>query len=372
MWDNMNNAVAKLGFGLMRLPMQGENIDIATLSKMVDAYMAKGFNYFDTAYVYHGGLSERAAKEALVKRHPRDSFQLATKLPGWALKEQADVERVFNEQLERCGVDYFDLYLLHNVTSDSIETYERFDCFNWLIEKKNAGQMKHIGFSCHDGPEFLDATLTKYPQIEFVQLQVNYIDWDDESVRARRNCEIVRKHGKKIIIMEPVKGGTLAALPAALESKFTAARPNESVASWAIRYAASVPGVITVLSGMSNPAQMNDNLKTMDGFKPMTTAEAKIVEEVVAELKKTPCVPCTSCKYCVDGCPAKIKINEMFSVLNNVRMYGKTDATVRGFERTCADAGKPADCLACGQCEGVCPQHLPIIELLKELDEKMN
>ena len=252
------NNMPKLGFGLMRLPEKDGKIDIEHVSRMVDAYMTAGLNYFDTAYVYHGGNSEKAIKEALVRRYPRNQFMLATKLPAWCMKEPSDRDRIFNEQLERCGVDYFDFYLLHSIEDGGNgETYERLDCFNWGLKKKAEGKIRHFGFSFHGSPAYLIQILDAHPEIEFVQIQLNYADWNNPVVRSGELYEILHSRNIPMIIMEPVKGGTHAGLKPELEEMFRSARPSASIASWALRFVGSLPGVMTILSGMSTEEQMH-------------------------------------------------------------------------------------------------------------------
>lgn len=358
----------KLGFGLMRLPENDGQIDLEQVCQMVDAYLAAGLNYFDTAYVYHGGNSEKIVKEALVKRHPRDSFTVATKLPAWSMKEEADRDRIFNEQLERCGVDYFDFYLLHSVEEgNNGSTYDRLHCWDWGKQKKAEGKIRHFGFSFHGSPEYLEELLDAHPEVEFVQIQLNYADWENPVVRSGRLYEILHSRNIPMVIMEPVKGGTLAKLPPELEARYKALRPDSSIASWALRFVASLPGVMTILSGMSTPDQMADNLQTFTHFEPLTEQEKAVVEEVRTIMMNAPQIGCTACSYCTDGCPMHIAIPDVFRAVNTMRLYHE-EFRPKNFYKSLVDQGhgRASDCVACGQCEGVCPQHLPIIELLKE------
>ena len=364
----------KLGFGLMRLPEKDGAIDLTEVCQMADAYLAAGLNYFDTAYVYHGGNSEKIVKEALVKRHPRDSFMVATKLPAWCMKQEADRDRIFNEQLERCGVDYFDFYLLHSVEDGGNGgVYERLDCYNWARQKKAEGKIRHFGFSFHGSPEYLERTLDAHPEVEFVQIQLNYADWENPVVRSGRLYEILRGRGIPMIIMEPVKGGTLAKLTPELEAKYRAVRPESSIASWALRFVASLPGVMTVLSGMSTPEQMADNIATFTHFEPMTDAERAVVDEVRAIMLNVEQIGCTACRYCTDGCPMNIAIPDVFRAVNTMKLYNEEFRPKSFYGGLIAQGhGRAADCVACGQCEGVCPQHLPIIELLKDASARLD
>ncbi len=367
-------SMPKLGFGLMRLPEKEGKIDIDRVCRMVDAYMDAGMNYFDTAYVYHGGKSETAIGEALVRRYPRDRFMLATKLPAWCLKNEADRDRVFNEQLARCGVDYFDFYLLHSIEDGGNgETYERLDCFNWGLQKKAEGKIRHFGFSFHGSPAYLTRILDAHPEIEFVQIQLNYADWTNPVVRSGELYEILHSRNIPMIIMEPVKGGTLASLTPELESMYRAARPDASIASWALRFVGSLPGVMTILSGMSTEEQMRDNIGTFSKFEPLTDEEKALVDRVKAIMLNVPQIGCTSCRYCTPGCPMNISIPDVFRAVNTMNLYGDTFRPKAFYGGLIGQGhGRASECIACGQCEGVCPQHLPIIALLKEASGKLD
>ena len=358
----------KLGFGLMRLPKNEDGtIDVETSCRMVDACMENGFYYFDTAYVYDGGASERSVKELLTSRYPREQFCLATKLPSKELETAEDRERVFQIQLERTGAEYFDFYLLHAISRENIGVFEKMDCFHWLLEKKAQGLIRHVGFSFHDTPEMLDEVLTNHPEMEFVQLQINYADWENDKVQSRGVYEVARKHGKPIIIMEPVKGGSLAGLREDVGCGLKKARPEASYASWALRFAASREGLLTVLSGMSDEAQVADNIATMKDFEPLTEEETRLIAEVTEKLNQIPTVACTACRYCVEGCPQNIRIPDMIKYLNSCKVYGYTASVGRTFDLSVKDgSGKPSDCVQCGQCESACPQHLPVIRILEE------
>ena len=358
----------KLGFGLMRLPTKDDEIDIKQVCDMVDMYINAGLTYFDTAYVYHGGQSEVAAREAIVKRYPRDSFTLATKLPAWCIKSAEDRDRIFNEQLARAGVDFFDFYLLHSLEDgNNYDTYEKYDCFKWGMDKKSEGKIKHFGFSYHGSPELLEEVLDKHPEIEFVQIQLNYADWNNPLVRSGALYEILHARNIPMIIMEPVKGGSLASLTPELEGMFKAARPDDSIASWAFRFVASLPGVMTILSGMSSRDQMEDNIRTFTDFEPLSESENKLISDVTRIMLDIPTIQCTACRYCTPGCPMQISIPDVFRTVNTMRLYEKDEFRPRNFySGLVSRGGRAGDCIACGQCESVCPQHLPIIELLQE------
>ena len=365
----------KLGFGLMRMPILDKtnpaDVDIEQVKKMVDLFIEKGFTYFDTAWMYNGFASESVAKTALVDRYPRESFTLATKLHAAFFNSLEDRDKVFNSQLEKTGAGYFDYYLLHGIESDMLPKYERFDCFNWLLEKKAQGLVKHAGFSFHDSAELLDEILTKHPEMEFVQLQINYLDWESEWVQSRVCYEVAKKHGKPVIVMEPVKGGTLARIPEEAQKLFKDYDPNLSVPSWAIRFAASLDNVMVVLSGMSNIEQMEDNVNFMADLTPLTDKEKELCYKAAGIINGQIAIPCTGCSYCTEGCPKKIAIPQYFSLYNedmreNLEEKGWT-VNYTNYAILADKFGKAKDCVACGQCEGVCPQHLPIIEKLKDV-----
>ncbi len=357
----------KLGFGLMRLPEKDGAIDMDQVCRMVDHYMKMDKRYFDTAYIYHGGKSETAAREALVKRYPRESFMIATKLPAWEVKQESDIERIFNEQLEKTGVEYFDYYLLHSVEEGlNYDTYVKYDCFSWGVKKKEEGKIKHFGFSFHGSPELLEEILDAHPEVEFVQIQLNYLDRTNPVVRSEKLYNILHKRNIPIIVMEPVRGGMLANMPPEAEARFKAKRPDASIASWALRFVASLPGVMTVLSGMSTEDQVIDNIKTFTDFEPVTDEEMDIIDKVTEEILSIPQIGCTACRYCTPGCPMKISIPDVFRTINTLRRYPDDWRSKNFYSGLIQRSGKASDCIACGQCEGVCPQHLPIIELMKE------
>jgi hypothetical protein len=363
----------KLGFGLMRLPEKDGSIELEKVSEMVDKYMAAGFNYFDTAYVYHGGKSEVAARECIVKRYPRDSFCLATKLPVWNMKNEEDRDRILSEQLERAGVDYFDFYLLHSVEDGfNYDTYEKLNCFEWGVRKKKEGKIKHFGFSYHGTPALLEKILDAHPETEFVQVQLNYVDWINPIVKAEELHKILCERNIPIIVMEPVKGGTLANPLPEITGLFRSARPDASPASWAFRFVGSLPGVMTILSGMSNSEQMADNIATFTDFEPLSANEQDIIKKAREIHLGTPTIGCTACRYCCDGCPMGIKIPDVFSLFNTIRMYKEDWRAKVFYNNHIANSARASACIGCGQCESVCPQHLPIISLLKEASEKFD
>jgi len=374
MENYLGKEIPKLGFGLMRLPEKDGKTDIEQVKAMVDMFMEKGFTYFDTAYVYGNGESERVAKEALVERYPRESFQLATKLPLY--NESATTEEVqqcFYTSLERTGAGYFDYYLIHNLGPGRIEMAEKHDVWNWLLERKKEGLIRHLGFSMHDSAESLDKVLSEHPEAEFVQLQINYKDWEDKSIQSRECYEVAMKHNKPVIIMEPVKGGTLSSLPVEAEKLMKAHRPNDSISSWAVRYCASLPGVITVLSGMSNLQQMEDNLGYMVDFQPISEEEKDTIAKCLEIIEKVPTIPCTKCKYCVDGCPQKINIPGILSCVNLNTIY-RNPQKARGEYGWVSggEQGYAKDCIGCGACEAICPQHIAIVEELKKASELLD
>lgn len=363
---------SKLGFGLMRLP-KDENGEILQeqVTRMVDAFMKAGLTYFDTAYAYAG--SEASMRKALVERYPRDAFTIADKLPAWKLKGEGDVERIFNESLKLCGVDYFDFYLLHSIEESHYPTYKKYHCFDFLTKMKEQGKIKYIGFSFHDSAEFLDKVLTEHPEVDFVQLQLNYLDWENGVIQSRKNYEVARKHNKPIVVMEPVKGGTLAAFPKDIEKIYKDYAPEKSIASWALRYILSKEGIMTVLSGMSNEEQMNDNLSTVTHFQNINGTEEKLIQEVTEKVLSYPTIPCTACRYCVPGCPMKIKIPDLFTAYNSARTYGANRRYVTYYKNhTQGEHSLASQCIGCGQCERVCPQHLEIISLLQKVAKEFD
>ena len=363
----------KLGFGLMRMPTYEQDgkklVDVATVCQMVDSFLEQGFIYFDTAYMYHEFQSENVVKEALTSRYPRDQYILATKLPTMYLKEKEDMERIFCEQLTKCGVEYFDYYLVHNLNVKHYETAQRLGAFEFVQQKKKEGKAKKIGFSFHDSAQMLDRILCDHPEVDFVQLQINYLDWESESIQSRQCYEVARKHDKPIIVMEPVKGGALARVPQSVEHLFRSHAPNASAASWAIRFAAGLDGVFMVLSGMSDMQQLLDNTAYMQSFVPLNEEERQKVMLAADLINGQISIPCTACQYCTTDCPMNIAIPEYFSLYNLQKRTETGDFSVQGvyYNNLSAERGKASECIECGQCEEKCPQHIEIMQWLKKV-----
>ena len=366
----------KLGFGMMRLPLKDKNvadsIDIELTKKMVDSFIENGFTYFDTAWMYCGFKSEDAVKEALTSRHKRDTYTLATKLHASFLKEKSDRDRIFDEQIRKTGVDFFDYYLIHDLGVKHYEIYNELDCFEWILDKKRKGIVKEIGFSFHDRADLLERVLTEHPEFDFVQLQINYLDWENPEVQSRLCYETALKHNKRIVIMQPVKGGALANVPYAVENMFKEKLPDMSVASWAIRFAAGLKNVSMVLSGMSNMEQLQDNMSFMKDFKPLSEDEISMVMDAAKIIGGNKTIECTGCSYCTNGCPKNIPIPKYFSLYNTDKIEGsgRVFSTNANYYMNLAESfGRAKDCISCGQCESICPQHLPIIKHLTEVSK---
>ena len=360
----MDGIKKNFGFGAMRLPMKGSEVDLDQTRQMVDTFLAEGFNYFDTARVYIGGQGETAIRDCVVKRYPRDSFILTDKLSDSLFNSEDEIRPLFEKQLESCGVDYFDFYLLHSQTKSIFEKYKKLHAYEHAFELKKEGKVKHVGFSFHDTADVLDEMLNEYPEIEVVQIQLNYIDFEDPAVQARLCYEVCRKHNKPVLVMEPVKGGNLVNLPQDTMDVLNALHGG-SAASYAIRFAAGFPGMMMVLSGMSSPEQMRDNLSYMKDFKPLNEAELAAVEKVQRIFHGLHLIPCTACRYCTDGCPKHISIPDLFAVMNTRQQYHDWNANYYYGIHT-ATGGRASDCIKCGKCEKACPQHLPIRKLLED------
>lgn len=366
--DYFGKDTPKLGFGLMRLPNTLGKIDVEQTKKMVDLFLEAGFTYFDTAFVYLG--SEAAARKALVDRYPRDAYTLATKINA-ALPAQTErsVKKQFTTSLERTGAGYFDYYLLHALMEGNYKKYDKFHIWDFAVEQKEKGLIKHIGFSFHGGPKLLDELLTLHPEVDFVQLQLNYADWEDRSIASRANYEVARRHNKAVTVMEPVKGGRLADPPKEVCALFDAYAPGASYASWAIRFAASLDGILTVLSGMSNVGQMEDNLSYMRDFKPLNEEEQEIIRQAQRIMGNAATVPCTACRYCTEGCPQQIPIPDVFRALNKRLGNGQLQEAVAEYNSVTQEGHRASNCIECRQCEEACPQHIPITEKLKQAAE---
>ena len=372
MADYTLEGIGKLGFGLMRLPKNDDVIDIEQTKQMVDMFLDAGFTYFDTAWAYKG--SEDAIRQALVERHPRESYQLATKCAAWIdCKTRDDAIAQFETSLERTGAGYFDFYLLHNLGEHRTEKFNEFGLWDWILEQKAAGKIKHAGFSFHSTPEELDELLTAHPEMEFVQLQINYADWENPSVQSRGCYEVARAHNKPVVIMEPVKGGMLANPPESVARVLKEAEPESSAASWAIRFAASLPGVITVLSGMSNVEQMADNLSYMKNFTGLTEAEQATLDRAREELAKIPLIPCTACNYCAKVCPMGVGISGTFMAMNMLTLYGdlKKAQDEEKWLVTEHDRKRATSCIKCSACEQACPQHIKLRDELVRCAEAL-
>ncbi|MCR4793019.1 MAG: aldo/keto reductase [Lachnospiraceae bacterium] len=365
MLDYFGKEVPKLGFGLMRLPHKGLMTDVEQVKKMVDLFLEAGFTYFDTAFVYPG--SENAIRKALVERYPRERYKLCTKINAFLLAPtEKAAKNQFYTSLDRTGAGYFDYYLLHALMENNYMKYDKFHLWDFVKEQKEKGIIRHFGFSYHAGPDLLDQILTEHPEVDFIQLQINYADWENRSVTSRANYEVARKHGKSITVMEPVKGGALADPPEEVKKLFKDYHPDMSYASWAIRFVASLDGIITVLSGMSNIEQMKDNISYMKDFVPLNEEEQKIIQQAQRIMGNSSTVPCTACHYCMEGCPKQISIPDVFAAMNKQLGNGQMDEAKQAYEECISSGGRASDCISCKQCERACPQHLPITDHLKE------
>ena len=369
--EQMDKVKKNFGFGCMRLPMNGDQVDIAETTRMVDEFLAQGFNYFDTAHGYIGGKSELALKECLTSRYPREAYSLTDKLTDSYFKTEADIRPFFESQLEACGVDYFDFYLMHAQNADNFKKFKACRAYETAFALKAEGRIRHVGLSFHDRAEVLDQILTEYPQIEVVQIQFNYLDYDDIAVQSRKCYEVCRRHGKPVLVMEPVKGGSLVNLPEEAK-KVLDDLHGGSPASYAIRFAAGFPGMMMVLSGMSDLEQMKDNLSYMRDFKPLNETELAAVKKVQEIFHKMNMIPCTACRYCVEGCPKQISIPDLFAIMNIKQLHHDWNADYYYEEVHTAPGRRASDCLKCGKCEKICPQHLPIRKLLEEVAKEFD
>lgn len=367
----------KFGFGCMRLPILDKedpaSFDEEKIKALFDAFLEAGFTYFDTAYTYHGYQAERALKRMLVDRYPRETYQLATKLPLRDFKDEEDLERIFHEQLEHCGVTYFDYYLLHNMGHNVYAKCVKYHAFDFVKEKKGQGKIKAVGMSFHDTPELLEEILSQYAdRLDFLQLQINYVDWLQPNVQSKRCLDIANRYHLPVIVMEPCKGGTLVNVPQEAEDLMKAYAPDASIASWALRYAASQKGVFRVLSGMNTLEQVKDNTETFLHFKPLNEEEYAIIEKVVDIINEKTAIPCTACEYCTHGCPKKIAIPQYFALYNSIaRTTGSFSSQAVYYNNlVLAGHGKASDCIECGLCEKACPQHLSIRDYLKDVKMK--
>ena len=363
---DFTNIRKNFGFGCMRLPMKDGEVDLEECCRMTDLFLAEGFNYFDTAHGYLDGKSETAIREFLVKRYPRDSYVLTNKLSTNFFNKEEEIEPLFGDQLKACGVDYFDFYLMHAQSKDIFEKYKKCRAYEKALEFKAEGRIKHFGISFHDTADVLDQILTEYPQIEIVQIQLNYLDFKDPAVQSGKCYQVCRKHGKPVIVMEPVKGGSLVNLPQQAKAILDDLGGG-SPASYAIRFAAGFEGIRMVLSGMSNLEQMQDNLSYMKDFQPLNERETAAVDQVCQIFHSMNLIPCTACRYCTDGCPQHISIPDLFSCMNAQQIHKGWNAKYYYNEVHTKHHGKASDCIACGKCEDICPQHLPIRNLLKDV-----
>lgn len=364
-----SEAKKNFGFGCMRLPMKDGKVDYDEFKKMVDLFMAEGFNYFDTARVYLEGQSETAIGDCIAARYPRESFVLTNKLSGVLFNTEEEIRPLFQKQLESCKVDYFDIYLMHAQNKNLFAKYKKCHAYETAFELKKEGKIKHVGISFHDTADVLEEILTEYPEVEVVQIQFNYVDYEDPAIQSRKLYEVCRKHNKPMIVMEPVKGGNLVNLPERAK-KVLEDLHGGSAASYAIRFAAGFDGIKMVLSGMSNMEQMKDNLSYMKDFKPLDENEHAAIKKVCDIFHSMHLIPCTACRYCIDGCPKHISIPDLFSCMNAKQIYHDWNVNYYYSEVYTKNHGKASDCIKCGKCEKACPQHLHIRELLVDVAEE--
>lgn len=354
------------GFGCMRLPMNNGEVDTAEMCAMIDTFLDNGFNYFDTAHGYVSGKSETALRECLTSRYPRDRYILTDKLTNFFFKKQEDIRPLLDQQLAACGVDYFDFYLMHAQNAETYAYFKRCKAYETALELQKEGKFKHFGISFHDTAEVLEQILTEYPQIEVVQIQFNYVDYDDPVVESRKCYEVCKKFGKPVIVMEPVKGGNLANLPDDAKSVIDELHGG-SPASYAVRFAAGFDGIMMVISGMSDMAQMKDNISAMKDFQPLNETELAAIDKVREIFNSKNLISCTACRYCIAGCPKEILIPDLFGCLNAKKVFNNWNTDYYYNNVYTTHNGKASDCIKCGKCEHACPQHLPIRELLDDV-----
>lgn len=361
--------INKLGFGFLRFPKKDDGYDWELLNQMTDLFMAQGGAYFDTCYTYLEGSSEAGIRRCVAERYPRDRFQIADKLPGYLCKSYDDAQKYFDEELARCGVDYFDVYMLHWLNGKNYAIAEKYDQFRFLREKKAEGKALRIGFSYHDSASLLDEILTAHPEVDVVQLQINYLDWDSAGIESRRCYETCVRHGKKVIVMEPVKGGTLAQLPEDAEAHLKLMHPDWTCADWALRFVQSLPEVEICLSGMNAMEQVEANMKP---FEPLTATETDHLMQARDMIEKQTAIACTGCRYCTSHCPKQIAIPDCFRMYNEICRYPGDDWKIRpSYNQLTRTSGRLSDCIGCRSCEQHCPQHLPIAETIRLAAEKL-
>lgn len=369
--------MVNLGFGMMRLPLLDENdfssIDLEQVKEMVDIFMENGFNHFDTAFIYHEGVGEKAFKECVVDRYPRDSFKVATKLPLFIITEESQLEAIFAQQLENCGVDYFDYFMLHNVSGFTENAWKNADLYSFIEKKKEQGYIKHIGISTHGNAEFLEEILFEHPELEFVLLQINYLDWEDENIESKKCWEVARKYGKSVMIMEPFKGGFLADIPEEAQKLMKDYNPDAPITSWAMRFVAGLDDVCVTLTGASNLDQLKENIESVKNYTPLNEEELEIIREVSGIINSNITVDCTKCRYCVDACPEEIDIAKVFDLYNKENIVNKKGDDWTQFGNAylnyskLPDVGIASDCSQCESCIEECPQQINIPEILKDV-----
>ncbi|WP_458404385.1 aldo/keto reductase [Methanobrevibacter sp.] len=369
--------MANLGFGMMRLPLLDENdftsIDVEQVNEMVDVFMENGFNHFDTAFVYHEGVGEKTFKECVVDRYPRESFKIATKLPLFVITEESQLEPIFAQQLENCGVDYFDYFMLHNVSGFTENAWKNVDLYSFIERKKEEGYIKHIGISTHGNAEFLEEILFDHPELEFVLLQINYLDWEDENIESKKCLEVARKYGKQVMVMEPFKGGFLADVPEEAEKLMKDYNPDAPVTSWAMRFVAGLDDVSVTLTGASSLDQLKENIGSIKNSTPLNEEEMEIIRKVSEIINSNITVDCTKCRYCVDACPEEIDIAKIFDLYNKEKIMNKEGSSWTQLGNAylnyskLPDVGLASDCCECESCIAECPQQINIPEILKDV-----